>query len=81
MSKVKMPFYESLHCGIMRISLNEQYIWKWLSENEKISSVDVRVFTLLVEDALHLHDYEKGSLDLQFLISEVYKAYAGKKQD
>ena len=76
-----MPFYESVHCGVLRISLNEQFIWKWLAENNKISSINVSLFTLLVEDALHTHDWEKYPLDLNILISKTYKKHADEKKE
>ena len=53
-----MTFYESVHCGVWRVSLNEQYIWSWLRANKiREQSVDVGKLADLVEDRLNLQTF------------------------
>ena len=73
-----MPFYESVHVGIFRISINEQYIWKWLTQNNKSKNINVTQLSLMIEDELHLFDFTKP-LILNNLIFSVYDNYVSEQ--
>ena len=70
-----MPFYESIHSaiGILQISINEQYIWEWLTKNDK-PKFRVRELVYTIEG--RLEDWDWGiSLNLDNLILQCYKAH------
>ena len=64
----KMTFYESVHCGIIRCQLNEQYVWKILRRHDlnDFKTSDVKNITLAVEDQINL--FSGGLLDIDQLI-------------
>ena len=70
-----MPFYDSVHTGYWRVSLNEQYIWSWLRENDKPclggSFINVNLLTALVEDRINLHDFKK-SINVNLIVQQEY---------
>ena len=72
-----MVFYESVHCGILRIEINEQFIWSWLTQHDKSKNIDVNRLALLCEDELNMHAFCKP-LILDEIIMRVYRKYVGQ---
>jgi len=67
-----MPFYESVHCGIIRVELNEQYVWKVLRSKElnDFKPDEVKIICYKVEDELNC--YAGGRINVDELIVKYY---------
>ena len=66
-----MVFYESVHCGIIRIKFNEQYLWQYFRERNIRPQQKIRDIAFVVEGALN--DFQwKRPLDLDEFIAQVY---------
>ena len=74
-----MPYYQSIHQGVLRVSLNEQYVWSWLAQNEKPKTLDVHQYTLLIEDEIHMHPFAKP-LVLNEVINRTYYKHVTLKE-
>ena len=70
-----MVFYDSLHTGYWRVSLNEQYIWRWLRENgislQCCTKLAVGRIAYLVEDRLNTETF-KELINVDKIIKEIY---------
>jgi hypothetical protein len=67
-----MPFYESVHCGIIRVKLNEQFVWQVLKKRDitNFKTSHVKKIANVVEDAVNC--YTGGNLNIEELIIESY---------
>ena len=68
-----MPFYDSVHTGIIRLQLNEQYVWKVLKRNDlnDFKTSAVKKIADQVEDELNC--YSGGSINVDDLILKYYR--------
>ena len=70
-----MVFYDSLHTGYWRVSLNEQYIWRWLRENDvplnSCTKLAVGRIAYLVEDRLNTETF-KQLINVNEIIKQVF---------
>ena len=70
-----MPFYDSIHTGCWRVSLNEQYIWKWARECnidiQYFSALNISKLTAIVEDRLNMCTFQEN-INVDFIIQEEY---------
>jgi hypothetical protein len=55
-----MPFYETVHCGlgILKIEINEQYVWYWLTKHNK-EKFHVEQLCFSIEGALESWDWDR----------------------
>ena len=74
-----MPFYDILHTGHWRVSLNEQYVWYWLRTNNIERSTyntrDVSIITANVEDILNMSDFKLAINVPKIVLAEYRKHY------
>ena len=70
-----MVFYETIHCGlgILKCEINEQYIWHWLTHNNK-DKFRVLELCYAIEGSLEAWDWETP-LHLNSLILKEYKKH------
>jgi hypothetical protein len=70
-----MPFYESIHCavGTLKIEINEQYVWHWLTLNNK-DKFRVKDLCYTIEQKLQDWDWSKA-LHLDTIILTCYKEH------
>ena len=76
-----MVFYETIHAGILRIEVNEQYLWAWFTKkniNAPRHGNFVRNLAYLVEGRLNDWDWTKP-LVLEEVISSVYYKFTHEK--
>jgi len=75
-----MVFYDSIHTGVWRVSLNEQYIWRWLRKTGiqiPLHNIDVARIAYLVEDELNSTTFE-NSINVNEIICKIYYNLYGK---
>jgi hypothetical protein len=76
-----MTFYDSIYCGILRISYNEQHLWSWFrKKNIEPPRNHVKQLAEKVEGLLNGWDWNK-SMSLDEVISAVYYKYKHAKKE
>ena len=74
-----MVFYETVHAGIIRCNLNEQYVWSWFRKNKIDPPTDIHSLCHLIEGALNEWNWDVPLILNAIISREYYKWWETRK--